>query len=82
MMVAAIYRDHSHHSHHKASLDNSEVVCGFPHLLRVIHYEIVVLDPEQFTAWLFVVNVLFVVRTSGCSGKNAIAAPFAKKMVD
>jgi hypothetical protein len=33
-------------SHHTASLNNSEVVCGFPHLLRVIHYEIVVLDPE------------------------------------
>jgi hypothetical protein len=49
-MVAAIYRNHSYHDHHKASLNNSEVVCGFPHLLRVIHYEIVVLDQEQFTS--------------------------------
>ena len=32
-MVAAIYRDHSYHSHHTASLNNSEVVCGFPHLI-------------------------------------------------
>jgi hypothetical protein len=29
-MVAAIYRHHSYHSHHTASLKNSEVVYRFP----------------------------------------------------
>jgi hypothetical protein len=41
----------------------------------VIGYEIVVLDPEQFTS---MVQMLM----SGCSGNHAIAAPFAKQMVD
>ena len=45
----------------------------------MIHYEIVVLDPEQFTS---MVQMLMCCSNVGCNGKHAIAAPFAKKMVD
>jgi hypothetical protein len=32
-MVDGIYRDHSYESYHTASLNKTEVVCGFPRLL-------------------------------------------------